>query len=106
MLEGINPSYPRILVEFSTHTAQESEAATHIENLQLVISSERKRSKGVNEHGLYYLTCLLRGCRCRMVISPKVWFLSFFSHPRMSARNHLLMDRLQIHISAALTMTA
>ena len=39
-----------------------------------------------------------------MMIGPKVWFLSFLSYPRMSVRNHLLMDKLKIYISAALSL--
>ena len=58
-LERVNPIYHGVLVEFSTDTAQESEAATHIDNPQLVISRERKRHEGINEHGLHERTYLL-----------------------------------------------
>ena len=59
MLECVNPSYPRVLVEFSTDTAQESKAATHIENPQLLISHKLKRSEGFGKHSLHDYTCLL-----------------------------------------------
>jgi hypothetical protein len=82
MLERINPSYPSVLVKFSTDTTQESEAATHIENPQLVISSERNRSKGIGKHSFHYCTYLLGSHRRRMVVGPEVGFLSFLSPPR------------------------
>lgn len=56
MLKRVNSSYPRIIVEFSTDTAQESKATPHIENPQLVISPKRKRSEGICEHSLHYCT--------------------------------------------------
>ena len=81
MLERVNPSYPRVIEEFSTNAAQESEAATHIEYHQLLISLERKRSEGIGEHGLRYNT-YFPGCRRRrMVIGPEVWFRLFLSPP-------------------------
>src|SRR6266487_78708 len=47
VLERVNPSYLlRVLIEISTDTTQESQAATHIKNSQLVISPERKSSEG------------------------------------------------------------
>ena len=89
VLERVNPSYPRVLVEFSTDTAQESKAATHIENPQLVISPERKRSEGIGEHGLHDRTYFLGSRRCRMVVGPEVWFLRFVSFPRRFERTQL-----------------
>ena len=61
MLERVNPSYLGVLVEISTDTTQESEAATHIKNSQLVISPKRKSTEGIGERGLQDRTYLL-GC--------------------------------------------
>ena len=49
VLERVKASYPRVLVEFSSSTTQESEAAAYIENPQFVISPEWKRSEGIGE---------------------------------------------------------
>ena len=98
MIERVNSRYPGVLVEFSTDTAQESKAATHIENPQLLISSERKRRKGIGEHGLHGRTCFLGSSRGRMVV-PKSGSLVFspllerLIEPNSSI---LLMDKLII----------
>ena len=45
MLERVKASYPRVLVEFSSSTTQESEAAAYIENPQFVISPNGREAK-------------------------------------------------------------
>ncbi len=90
VLERVNPSYLRVLIEISTDTTQESEAATHIKNSQLVISPERKSSEGIGEPGLHNRTYLLGSRRSRVVVDPKVWCLRFLSSPRRSERTQLI----------------
>src|SRR6266487_5122405 len=53
VLECVNPNYLRVLIEISTDSTQESQAATHIKNSQLVISPERKSSEGIGEPSLH-----------------------------------------------------
>lgn len=75
VLERINPGNPRVLVEFSADTTQESETTSYVENLQLVISAERKRCESIREQTLDDHTDLLRGRTRRIVVGPEVGFL-------------------------------
>ena len=90
VLERVNPSYLRVLIEISTDTTQESQAATHIKNSQLVISPERKSSEGIGEPSLHNRTYLPGSRRSRVVVGPKVWFLRFLPSPRRSERTQLI----------------
>src|SRR5581483_11258366 len=79
MFKCVNPSYLRILIEFSTDAAQESKTTSHIENPQLIISPKWKRSESICEHSLHNCTYLLGSHRGSMVICSEIWFLYFFS---------------------------
>ena len=86
MLESVNPSYPRVPVEFSTDTAQESKADNpHRESsTRHILQNGREVKASVN---MAFMTGRILGSRrCRMVVGPEVWFLRFVSSPRRSER--------------------